>query len=288
MQWTDDNGETYGANPHSGAGHADAYEYEDNGNARNDMATLHQDPLQDPRWAPDTGETSAPEADRYGTRPNLYVLATDNDDARHNPAVAAWEATHGGTLTLTPPQLDTSSATPAGTEPPKGESASPASGNSSGRSRRRAKEPGRRRRRVLRSAWLLAIPAGGYATLLISAALGGPSLNAPFVPQPDPPHPTTPPASAPDTPPSTQSARSAMPTPAQTNARSTKVQKTSGSTGGSTASATSAAGSVSTAVPTGVASPTSTSAPTATSTAAPTATSTSKGRARGSSHKPVK
>ncbi|MET8033824.1 hypothetical protein [Streptomyces sp. NPDC005345] len=164
MQWTDGNGGGYGANPHSGAGHADAYEYEDNGNATTDTATLHQGHTQDPRWAHQTGETSAPVADPYGTRPNLYVLATDNDDARQNPAVAAWEATHGGALTLPPPELDTSSATPAITEPPKAKSASPTADKSSGRCRRRAKESGRSRRHVLRTAWLLAIPAAGYAT----------------------------------------------------------------------------------------------------------------------------
>ncbi|MGN5380590.1 hypothetical protein ACQ4WX_35910 [Streptomyces lasalocidi] len=54
------------------------------------------------------------------------------------------------------------------------------------------------RRRVLRAARLLALPAGGYVALLIGTVLGGPGVSAPFVPQPDSAHPATPPVTVPD------------------------------------------------------------------------------------------
>jgi hypothetical protein len=43
---------------------------------------------------------------------------------------------------------------------------------------------GRRQRRVRRIGRLLAIPAAGYVALLLSAALGGPSVDAPYLPRP--------------------------------------------------------------------------------------------------------
>ncbi|WP_438490278.1 hypothetical protein [Streptomyces sp. S186] len=56
---------------------------------------------------------------------------------------------------------------------------------------------GRRRRRVRRAARLLALPAGGYAALLVSTVLSGPALTTASVPPTGPaPRPS---ASAPDT-----------------------------------------------------------------------------------------
>jgi hypothetical protein len=43
---------------------------------------------------------------------------------------------------------------------------------------------GRRQRRVRRLGWLLVIPAAGYAALLLSAAIGGPSVHSPYLPLP--------------------------------------------------------------------------------------------------------
>ncbi|MFG2824095.1 hypothetical protein ACGFX4_32275 [Kitasatospora sp. NPDC048365] len=54
---------------------------------------------------------------------------------------------------------------------------------------------GRRRRRVQRIGRLLAIPAAGYLLLLASNLLGGPAVDAPFLPQP--PERTTPAPQAP-------------------------------------------------------------------------------------------
>lgn len=47
---------------------------------------------------------------------------------------------------------------------------------------------GRRQRRVRRAGRILAIPAAGYVVLLLSTALGGPSVNAPYLPLPAAPH----------------------------------------------------------------------------------------------------
>lgn len=43
---------------------------------------------------------------------------------------------------------------------------------------------GRRQRRVRRLGRLLVIPAAGYVALLLSAALGGPSVDSPYLPLP--------------------------------------------------------------------------------------------------------
>lgn len=135
---------------------------------------------------------------------------------------------------------------------------------------------GRRQRRVLRAARLLVIPAGGYIALLISTMLGGPSISSPFVPQSGATHPAVPRASAPDSPPGTgRTAGSAGPAAARQKSVPT-ARKSSGPTDRPAASAAPAA----TSRPTTVTSPTSATTP------APA--HTSKGRAIGSSHKPVK
>ncbi|MEE4424500.1 hypothetical protein [Streptomyces bugieae] len=133
---------------------------------------------------------------------------------------------------------------------------------------------GRRQRRVLRAARLLVIPAGGYVAVLISTMLGGPSISSPFVPHADSAHPARPTATAPDPSPGTgHPARSASPTATNSG---TAARKTPGPTGRPTASAGPVAPSRPTAAPTTTAAPTRAAAP------AP------RGRALGSSHKPVK
>ncbi|MEU6319772.1 hypothetical protein [Streptomyces sp. NPDC047009] len=277
MQRTDESGRSYGEDPYGGIGHADAYGYEHGGSATTDTATTPRDLEQlAQRTTPMHEDVSAEGTDPYTTRPNLYVIATDPYAAGPHPATAGWDAPHGDVLTVPPPELDPSG--PPAPEPgaPKSESVRPVFVDSSGR----------RQRRVLRAARLLVIPAGGYVALLISALLGGPTLNAPFVPQPDSPH--TPRATAPDASSGTDhSARNESPAAAQTNSRPTPTQKAPGSTDGSAAPATSAAAAPGpTAASTGVASPTST--PTASATATATTNPHSKGRAVGSSHNPVK
>ncbi|MGW1529814.1 hypothetical protein [Streptomyces sp. NPDC002159] len=184
------------------------------------------------------------------------------------PDTAGWDTGHGDVLTVPPPPDNATPDLPApGPDTAKDDSTRPVFVDSSGR----------RQRRVLRAARLLVIPAGGYVALLISTVLGGPTLNAPFVPQQDSTHPRTPPATTPDTPAGAgHTAGSATSAAQQANSRPTPTQKTSGSADRSatpepTASAPAALES-------------SSSAP----TAAPIPTRTSKGRAIGSSHKPVK
>ncbi|TJZ99627.1 hypothetical protein [Actinacidiphila oryziradicis] len=49
---------------------------------------------------------------------------------------------------------------------------------------------GRRRRRVRRLGLILMVLAAGYLTLVVSTALGGPTVDAPFLPLPAPPDAT--------------------------------------------------------------------------------------------------
>ncbi|GAA0676072.1 hypothetical protein GCM10010193_31430 [Kitasatospora atroaurantiaca] len=81
---------------------------------------------------------------------------------------------------------------------------------------------GRRQRRVRRIGWLLAVPAAGYLALLVSSVLGGPSINAPFLPQQTADRPRVTPtvlqtadpqASKPVTPPAARPAGTARRTP---------------------------------------------------------------------------
>jgi hypothetical protein len=274
VQGMDESGRPYGEDPYGGTGYAYAYGYEHGGSAPTDTATMPWAPGQVAQGTHPTGDAHAAETGPYASWPHLYVIATD-PAAGPGPATTAWDAPRGDVLTVPPAELDPSGPPAPQPDTSKSESVRPVFVDSSGR----------RQRRVLRAARLLVIPAGGYVALLISALLGGPTLNAPFVPQPDSTHPTTPRATAPDASPGTgHSAGRVSPPAAQTNSGPTAAQKASGSTDRSTASATSAAAPVPTAASTGIASPS--SPPTAT----PTATSNphSQGRAVGSSHKPVK
>lgn len=53
---------------------------------------------------------------------------------------------------------------------------------------------GRRHRKVRWLGWLLAVPAAGYLALLVSSLLGGPTVDAPFLPQGPAQSSTPPPA----------------------------------------------------------------------------------------------
>ncbi|MFJ6901573.1 hypothetical protein [Streptomyces hokutonensis] len=181
-----------------------------------------------------------------------------------DPVTTEWDSPHGDVLTVPLPEADPSGLPVSGPKTPTRPSVRPVFVDSSGR----------RRRRVLRAARLLVIPAGGYVALLISSALGGPTISAPFVPQPHSTHPATPRATAPDSSPGTaRSPEIGSPTAARKIPDSTATRTTSRPTDKPTASA----------APAPAVAPTSSA-----STPAVTPGSTSKGRAIGSSHKPVK
>ncbi|WP_217570083.1 hypothetical protein [Streptomyces sp. GbtcB7] len=264
MQRTDESRGAYGEDPYGDAGHAYAYGYEYGGSVGTDTGTMSWDSVELAQWTHSEYSTHATGTDPHATGTHPYV-------AGPYPATTAWDSPHGDVLTVPPPEFDTGAPVPE-PETPANESVRPVFVDSSGR----------RRRRVLRAARLLVIPAGGYVALLISTMLGGPGISSPFVPQPDSTHPTTPRATAPDAPPGTgRSAGTASPTAGQRNS-GPAVQKTPGPTDRSAASTAPAATSGPTAAPTRITSPTSTAAP------APISTLTRKGRANGSSHHPVK
>ncbi|MEU3521398.1 hypothetical protein ABZ770_40180 [Streptomyces sp. NPDC006654] len=192
------------------------------------------------------------------------------------PHPATWDAAHGDVLTVSAPETNTQ---PIPFVPvPESELDPDAPVNGPVRPVF-VDASGRRQRLVLRAARLLVIPAGSYVALLISTMLGGPGISAPFVPQPDTAHGAAPSVTASDSPSGTgQSAGGAS---------STAAHDTSGTTARRTpapvrptASTVSVAASGSTAAPTRAVSPT--------ATASPTPTPSSRGRALGTSHKPVK
>ncbi|MFD4976747.1 hypothetical protein [Streptomyces sp. NPDC058424] len=285
MQRMREGGGAYGEDPYGGVGYGYVYGDEYGNSTTTDTTTLSWDPVHLTQWTSPADPVRVTGVDLHATATHLYA-------AGPGPATTAWDSPHGDVLTVAPPEFLTpppsyfdapGPAAPAQDEPVS-ESVRPVFVDSSGR----------RQRRVLRAARLLVIPAGGYVALLVSTVLGGPSLSAPFVPQTGSAHPATPRVTAPDASPGTgHSAGSMGPTAAQKNSRPTAAQKTSGSTD---RSAGSAAAPAPTAAPTAIASPTSTptAAPTSKPASRPTASkpasrpTTSKGRAIGSSHKPVK
>jgi hypothetical protein len=170
------------------------------------------------------------------------------------PQPAAWDTAHGDVLTV-PVQ-----------DGPESEPARPVFVDSSGR----------RQRLVRRAARLLVIPAGGYVALLISTVLGGPGVSAPFVPQPDATHRAAPRVSAPASPSGTGHPAGATGSAAAHDPSRPPVRQTSSPPlrpAATTASAPAAA-------------PTRTASPTA--TAGPAPAPSPRGRALGTSHKPVK
>ncbi|AOR31721.1 hypothetical protein BFF78_12255 [Streptomyces fodineus] len=238
MQWTNGNGgpygePPYGEDPYGGAGYAYAYGHDGYGG---DTATLTWDP--------------APLA--QGTQPHP----------------TAWDTARGDVLTM--PASETQ-AIPFVPEPepepapktPGHDPARPVFVDSSGR----------RQRHVLRAARLLLIPAGGYVALLAGTLLGGPSVSAPFVPQPDTTHGAAPGLSAPDSPSGSAHAAAShdnsRPTARQTPAPAGR--RAASTAPGPAPAATSGTGTVSRTV-----------------TATPVPAHSSRGRALGASHKHVK
>ncbi|WP_431679344.1 hypothetical protein [Kitasatospora sp. KL5] len=110
---------------------------------------------------------------------------------------------------------------------------------------------GRRLRRVRRAGWLLAVPAAGYLALLASSLVGGPVLNAPFLPA-LPAHTATPAATVPAVPaPDRTESAGAAAEPARA-ARTAPATRTPGTTTGTRAPATPTAGpTTATPAPTG-------------------------------------
>ncbi|MEV7387542.1 hypothetical protein [Streptomyces sp. NPDC091215] len=214
--------------------------------------------------------TAAPDS----TLPEPHLRATGLPGAGPDH-LGIVDSPHGDVITVPPPDRD----------PPENDPARPVFVDASGR----------RQRRVRRAARLLVIPAACYVALLISTVLGGPTISAPFVPLPDTPHTATPHATAPGAPAGTgHAAGSAGSGTAYDGSRPGASRTASGPTGRPTASTAAAATSEPTTTPTGTTSPAAatTGNPSATSTATPTAGATAahsgKGRAVGSSHKPVK
>lgn len=111
---------------------------------------------------------------------------------------------------------------------------------------------GRRQRRVRRAGRILAIPAAGYVVLLLSTALGGPSVNAPYLPLPAAPHHAKPAATTGDL---------ATPTGAATGR---DTSRTGAPTKTSAGSSPSAAAPTASAVPVPTGAPSSSPSPSAT------------------------
>ncbi|WP_265565655.1 hypothetical protein [Streptomyces hygroscopicus] len=273
MQWTDESGRAYGEDPYDGVAYpyahgydgvaypyAHGYDgvaypyahgYDHSGSATADTATMPWGQVQLAQWTHPSGDTRAPGTGPYATGMHSYAVGRDPHTA------TSWGAPRADALTVPPPEPDTTVHPVPDPDVSESDSVRHVFVDSSGR----------RQRRVLRAARLLVIPAGGYVALLISTVLGGPSLSSPFVPQPGSTHPTTPHAAAPDSSPHPgHSAGSATPTAAQKTSHPTRT----------TASATAAA-------------PVPAVAPTSKTSPAPTRTApTPRGRALGSSHKPLK
>ncbi|PKV83199.1 hypothetical protein BX283_0696 [Streptomyces sp. TLI_146] len=180
---------------------------------------------------------------------------------------SAWEPACTDTLTAQLPVLDTPEQSQPQPQPqtdiPPHESGQPVFVDASGR----------RQRHVFRAAGLLMIPAVGYVALLTSTILGGPTINSPIFPKGAQAHPAAPSATAPGSPTAT-APTSKTPT---RKSPGTTVRRVPGPSG-RPVSAVPAPAARRTSAPTASAAPTATAAP------APSP----KGRAVGSSHKPVK
>ncbi|MEU6417806.1 hypothetical protein [Streptomyces spiralis] len=266
MQWRDDSGGAYVEDPYGGAPvYAYGHEYAHGHTYGYDEPYVHDE--------------------AYGHGYGHGVGATTTDTAtlyRPYPAQPQWTYPEDGThsdvlsdvLTVAPQGFEPPGLADQVPDTPAGAAVRPVFVDSSGR----------RQRRVLRAARLLMIPAGGYVALLVSAVLGGPSITSPSVPQTDSAHRPTPQATAPDSaPPGTgHSTGRTSPDTARQSSRPT-AQSTAGPTDGTAVAPTApTATSGPTAAPTRTTSPA--SAPTAGSTPDPSA----KGRAVGSTHRPVK
>ncbi|MEU2054159.1 hypothetical protein [Streptomyces bungoensis] len=253
MQWTDENG-AYGGDPYGAAGYGYACGRDGGADPTGPghLATTAWDTPGAPRGHGDVLTAFSPRPGTYGLPPQ-----PGSYDLPQQPGGYA-----------VPPEPDPSTR-PAQGDTAEGEPVRPVFVDSSGR----------RQRRVLRAARLLVIPAGGYVALLVSTVLGGPTVSAPFVPQPQTAGPATHRATAPE--PSSDTghpAAGAGSTAASSRPRARRT--TSGPTARSTASTAPAAGAGTTAGPTATTTPT--------ATAAPAPASSPRGHALGVSHKPVK
>ena len=173
MQWTDESGSAYGNDPYkSGYSHpyASGFGDEYGASTTTDTIAMPWSPEQLLPW-PGQGQGQGHQECAAGA----YY------------AEAAWESPGAeGHLATPAPEHVAPGHEPPSPDAPGGEAVQPVFVDLSGR----------RQRRVRRAARLLAIPACGYVTLLISSALGGPALDSSFVPLPDPPSPTAHPAAA--------------------------------------------------------------------------------------------
>ncbi|MFE7216098.1 hypothetical protein ACFU93_40735 [Streptomyces sp. NPDC057611] len=278
MQRMREGGGAYGEDPYGGVGYGYVYDDEYGNSTTTDMTTLSWDPVHLTQWTSPADPVQVTGVDPHATATHLYT-------AGPGPATTAWDSPHGDVLTVAPPEFLTpppshfdapGPAAPAQDEPVS-ESVRPVFVDSSGR----------RQRRVVRAARLLVIPAGCYVALLISTMLNGPSISSPFVPHPGPTHPATPHATAPDSPPGTGHSTGDASHPApRHNSRPSATQNTPSSTTSTAPAATSGP----TTAPTRITFPASTAPTASTASTAPTAPAapTAKGRALGTTHRPVK
>ncbi|MGW4567122.1 hypothetical protein ACWEN3_33605 [Streptomyces sp. NPDC004561] len=277
MQWTNQSGGAYGGEPYDGAGQPYAAGHGYGYGAATDTSTLPWEPAPHAQWTHpgpgDQGTGAVPQAPVMPLHAAGPAFATAPPEPwQPQPPQAppepweSWDRPRGDVLTAPPAAFDAPGRPDPGPDTPAPEPARPVFVDSSGR----------RQRHVLRAARLLVIPAGGYVALLIGTMLGGPSISSPFVPQPDAAHPAVPRATASDSSSGTGHSTGSAGTTARRDSRTTARQTTSGPTGRTTAPAAPPA-----------AAPTRTS-PTTTTTSGSTHARSSKGRALGSSHKPVK
>ncbi|MEV7691475.1 hypothetical protein [Streptomyces bungoensis] len=244
MQWTDENG----GDPYGAAGYGYAYGQDAGagpvGPAH--LATTAWDAPVAPRGHGDVLTAFPPHPDAYGLPPQ--------PDAYGFPQQPGMYAVPPG-----PEPSDRSAPEPDTAED---EPVRPVFVDSSGR----------RQRHVLRAARLLVIPAGGYVALLVSTVLGGPTVSAPFVPQPQTAGPAPHRVTAPDP--------------------SSGTGRTKGGTGSAAHESSRPTATRTTTAP--AARPAASTAPTAAPTATPAATtapapaSSPRGHALGVSHKPAK
>jgi hypothetical protein len=276
VQWRDDSDGAPAGGPYRGApAYAHGHEYD------------HYEPYV--RHEPDPYDEAYDHGQAYGygqayDYDQVYGHgATVTDSAPPCPTQPQWTYPVGGAhsdvlgdvLTVPPRHVEPPGLPVEGPEATASASVPPVFVDSSGR----------RQRRVLRAVRLLMIPAGGDVALLVSAVLGGPGITSPSVPQTDSAHRSTPQATAPDSAPpgAGHSTGGTTPEAARESSRPT-ARSTSGPSDGPAAPAAPTATSGSTAAPTRTTSPA--AHPTAGSTPAPAASA--RGRAVGSTHRPVK
>ncbi|MGW3361117.1 hypothetical protein ACWDFL_38040 [Streptomyces bungoensis] len=236
------------------------------------------------QWTDENG------GDPYGAAGYGYAYGQDAGAGPVGPAhlaTTAWDAPvaprgHGDVLTAFPPHPDAYGfpqqpgmyAVPPGPEPSDRPAPEPDTAEDEPVRPVFVDSSGRRQRHVLRAARLLAIPAGGYVALLVSTVLGGPTVSAPFVPQPQTAGPAPHRVTAPDPSSGTGRTKGGTGSAAHESSRPTATRTT-------TAPAARPAAST---APT--AAPTATTTPAATTPPAPAPSP--RGHALGVSHKPAK